>query len=288
MARKGMSGATIRYMAEIDEKSNTLRKEIKSREKEIVKMHEVLNLVDMISRNLGYRKDNNPDWNNLIAQYTQLKSEFVQMNKEDDRLVDEYNELHDALEDRRSVSRAVRRRGRKTMKKFLSKPFNIPFSLQTTSPPKPTGKGSSRKRRSKRRKITKRRKRKRRKGIKRKRKYGGARSLTDHIQENYAQYHGASPADIERGLQARINALQSNVPDFEYHIRRNQIRADTRERERHARDAASRVLQAAYRAHQLRQQRIADGVGPINTAIAGPQPTSEVIAGAQPINEPAA
>jgi len=283
-----MSGTTIRYMAEIDKKSNTLRKKIKRREQEIVKMHEVLNMVESISRHLGYRKDDDPDWNNLIAQYTQLKSEFVQMNKEDDRLVDEYNELHDALEDRRSVSRTVRRRGRKTIKKFLSKPLNIPFSLQTTSPPKPSGKGSSRRRQRKRRKNTKRRKRKRRKGIKRKRKYGGARSLTDHIQENYAQYHGASPADIEQGLQARINALQSNIPDFAYRDRQNRMRADARERERHARDAASRVLQAAYRTHQLRQQRIADGVGPINTAIAGPQPTSEVIAGAQPINEPAA
>ncbi len=76
-----MSGTTIRYMAEIDKKSNTLRKKIKRREQEIVKMHEVLNMVESISRHLGYRKDDDPDWNNLIAQYTQLKSEFVQMNK---------------------------------------------------------------------------------------------------------------------------------------------------------------------------------------------------------------
>ena len=112
--------------------------------------------------------------------------------------------------------------------------------------------------------------------------------LTRHVQENYAQYHGASPADIEQGLQGRIAALQSHYPDLEYH----QIRADTRERERHAHAAAARVVQEAYRTHhernRFRQQRIADGVGPINTVIAGPQPTSAVIAGAQPINEPAA
>ena len=150
MSYKGMRGATRKYMNSIDKQSKSLRKNIKNIKKEIENTGHILYMVNTISRRLEFQKEDDPDWNNLIKKYTDLKIKLVEMVNKDNDLIDEYNDLVDGLDDLKSRNKTVRQRGKQSIKRSLAKPF-APGVKQTTSPPNKYGKGTRSKRRRGRR-----------------------------------------------------------------------------------------------------------------------------------------
>jgi len=146
MARKGIRGATIRYMeTELEPQIEMLQKEIPILQEEERKQHHLLAMVNTISSRLKIDKTNDPEWFRLLSQYDSVVARLILAKEREAELIREYNLLVDVLDNKFS-----RQQSRDIIKNSLWNPSQM---KRTTSPP---SKGGSRRRRRGKKRRTRR------------------------------------------------------------------------------------------------------------------------------------